>query len=126
MGTIANSVFMTYLWIRSGGSVLIAGIAWHFSINFWAQLMLSDISLKAASEDGVLAVVDPTLYGVTCPDPPHRDMKVLFIPHSSVPRCCRSESLVIAATAFKCVDLRQVWWRCDPAAGQRADESVLG
>lgn len=65
LGTIANSVFMTYLWIRSAGSVLIAGIGWHFSINFWAQLILSDISLEAASEDGVLPVVDPTLYGVT-------------------------------------------------------------
>lgn len=65
LGTVANSVFMTYLWIRSGGSVLVAGIAWHFSVNFWAQLMLSDISLRAASEDGVLPVVDPALYGTT-------------------------------------------------------------
>ncbi len=56
---------MTYRWIRTAGSVLIAGIAWHLGINFWAQLMLSDISLKAASEDGVLPVVDPTLYGIT-------------------------------------------------------------
>lgn len=65
LGTIANSVFMTYLWIRSAGSLLIAGIGWHLGINFWAQLILSDISLKAASEDGVLPVVDPMLYGVT-------------------------------------------------------------
>lgn len=65
LGTIANSVFVTYLWIRSARSVLIAGIAWNLGINFWAQLMLSDISLKAASEDGVLPAVDPTLYGIT-------------------------------------------------------------
>ena len=30
-----------------------------------AQLMLSDISLRAAAEDGVMPVVDPALYGVT-------------------------------------------------------------
>lgn len=65
IGTIANSVFMTYLWIRSMGSVLIAGFVWHFSTNFWSQLMLSDLSLKAVSEDGVLPTIDPTLYAIT-------------------------------------------------------------
>jgi hypothetical protein len=61
---MANSVFMTFLWFRTSGSVLIAGIVWHAGTDFWGPLMLSDISLEAASNDGVLPVADPTLFAI--------------------------------------------------------------
>ncbi len=63
--TMANSVFMTYLWFRTGGSILIAGIVWHAGTNFWGPLLLSDLSLEAASNDGVLPESDPALYATT-------------------------------------------------------------
>ncbi len=65
ISTMANSVFMTYLWFRTGGSILIAGIVWHAGTNFWGPLLLSDLSLEAASNDGVLPESDPTLYAIT-------------------------------------------------------------
>ena len=65
ISTMANSVLMTYLWFRTGGSILIAGIVWHAGTDFWGPLMLSDLSLRAASEDGVLPEADPTLYALT-------------------------------------------------------------
>jgi len=64
ISTMANSVFMTFLWFRTSGSVLIAGIVWHAGTDFWGPLMLSDISLEAASNDGVLPVADPTLFAI--------------------------------------------------------------
>ena len=36
LGTIANSIFMTWLYNKSKASALIAGIIWHAAINFWA------------------------------------------------------------------------------------------
>lgn len=65
ISTMANSVFMTYLWFRTGGSILIAGIVWHAGTDFWGPLLLSDLSLEAASNDGVLPESDPTLFATT-------------------------------------------------------------
>ena len=36
LGTVANTIIMTWLYNRTGSSALIAGIAWHAAINFWA------------------------------------------------------------------------------------------
>ncbi len=65
ISTMANSVFMTYLWFRTGGSILIAGIVWHAGTDFWGPLLLSDLSLEAASGGGVLPESDPTLFAIT-------------------------------------------------------------
>lgn len=65
ISTMANSVFMTYLWFRTQGSILIAGIVWHAGTDFWGPLLLSDLSLEAASDDGVLPKSDPTLFAIT-------------------------------------------------------------
>jgi len=65
LGTIANSVFMTYLWARSGGSVLIAGITWHAGTNYWAAMLLSDLRFEDTLENDVTPTIDATLYGIT-------------------------------------------------------------
>ena len=62
LGTIANSIFMTWLYNRTGSSALIAGIVWHAAINFWAPLLLSDSSLVAAREGTHLPTIEPSLY----------------------------------------------------------------
>ena len=62
LGTIANSIFMTWLYNKSKASALIAGIVWHAAINFWAPVLLSDSSLVAAQEGTHLPTIDPTLY----------------------------------------------------------------
>ena len=62
LGTIANSVFMTWLYNKSKASALIAGIVWHVAINFWAPVLLSDSSLVAAREGTRLPTIEPTLY----------------------------------------------------------------
>jgi hypothetical protein len=62
LGTIANSVFMTWLYNKSKASALIAGIVWHAAIDFWAPILLSDSSLVAAREGIHLPTVAPNLY----------------------------------------------------------------
>ena len=62
LGTIANSIFMTWLYNKSKVSALIAGIVWHAAINFWAPVLLSDSSLVAAREGSHLPTIAPDLY----------------------------------------------------------------
>jgi membrane protease YdiL (CAAX protease family) len=62
LGTIANSVFMTWLYNKSKASALVAGIVWHAAINFWAPVLLSDSSLVAAREGTHLPTIAPDLY----------------------------------------------------------------
>ena len=62
LGTIANTIFMTWLYNKSKASALIAGIVWHAAINFWAPVLLSDSSLVAAREGTHLPTIVPNLY----------------------------------------------------------------
>ena len=62
LGTIANSIFMTWLYNKTNSSALIAGIVWHAAINFWAPVILSDSSLVAAQEGTHLPTIAPDLY----------------------------------------------------------------
>ena len=62
LGTIANSVFMSWLYNRSRGSALIAGIVWHAATNFWAPVLLSNSSLVAARQGIDLPTIPSSLY----------------------------------------------------------------
>jgi membrane protease YdiL (CAAX protease family) len=62
LGTIANTILMTWLYNKSKASALIAGIVWHAAINFWAPVILSDSSLVAAREGTHLPTIAPSLY----------------------------------------------------------------
>jgi membrane protease YdiL (CAAX protease family) len=62
MGTIANTIFMTWLYNKTNASALIAGIVWHAAINFWAPVLLSDSSLVATREGTHLPTIAPALY----------------------------------------------------------------
>jgi membrane protease YdiL (CAAX protease family) len=62
LGTIANSIFMTWLYNKTNASALIAGIVWHAAINFWAPVLLSDSSLVAAQEGTHLPTIASKLY----------------------------------------------------------------
>ena len=62
LGTIANSIFMTWVYNKSKASALVAGIIWHAAINFWAPVLLSDSSLAAAREGSHLPTIAPGLY----------------------------------------------------------------
>ena len=62
LGTIANSIFMTWVYNKSNASALVAGIIWHAAINFWAPVLLSDSSLAAAREGTQLPTISPNLY----------------------------------------------------------------
>jgi hypothetical protein len=62
LGTVANSILMTWLFNRSGRSALIAGIVWHAATNFWAPILLSDSSLVAARQGIDLPTIPSTLY----------------------------------------------------------------
>ncbi len=61
---IANSIFMTWLFIKTGGSVLVAGIVWHlmidtsstFFVDFTLSGMLAGETIPAVDQ-GLLATV---------------------------------------------------------------------
>lgn len=61
LGTIANSVFMTWIYNKTNASGLVAGIGFHAAINFWAPILLSESSLTAAQE-GTLPTITTNLY----------------------------------------------------------------
>ncbi len=60
VGTIANSVIMTWLYNRTKASALVAGIIWHAATDFWGPMFLADFSL-AAGPGGTVSV-NQTLY----------------------------------------------------------------
>lgn len=60
--TIANSIFMTWLFNKTHRSALFAGIVWHAASNFWAPIILSNSSLSAAGEGTELPTIEPGLY----------------------------------------------------------------
>ena len=62
LGTIANSIFMTWLYNKTRASALIAGIVWHAAINFWAPVLLSDSSLASARDGTHLPTIPAMLY----------------------------------------------------------------
>ena len=62
LGTIANSVYMTWLYNKTGADALVAGIVWHAAIEFRAPPLLSDSSLVAAGEGTHLPTIAQPLY----------------------------------------------------------------
>ena len=60
LGSVASSVIMTWLFNRTSGSVLVAGIIWHAATDFWGPLVLTDASLAAGPGGSVS--VDRGLY----------------------------------------------------------------
>ena len=42
---IANSIFMTWLYIKTGGSVLVAGVLWHLMISTSAAALFLDFTV---------------------------------------------------------------------------------
>lgn len=64
LGTIANSLIMTWLYNKTGGSTLIGGIIWHAGTDFWGPVLLSDLSLRAAQAGETNPPLDAMLYGL--------------------------------------------------------------
>lgn len=61
-GNIASSVYITWLYNKTKKSALIAAVVWHAAIDFWAPVLLSDGSLRAAKDEGILPKLEPALY----------------------------------------------------------------
>ena len=62
VGTIANSVIMTWLYNKAKASALVAGIIWHAATDFWAPMFLADFSIAAGPGGTVNA--NQTLYAI--------------------------------------------------------------
>jgi len=58
---IASSVYITWLYNKTKKSALIAAVGWHAATDFWAILLISDGSLRAAQQ-GVMPMVGAALY----------------------------------------------------------------
>jgi hypothetical protein len=62
LGTMSNSIIMTWLYNRAKASALVAGIIWHAATDFWGPMFLADFSIAAGSEGTV--TVNQTLYAI--------------------------------------------------------------
>jgi membrane protease YdiL (CAAX protease family) len=60
---IANSIFMTWLFLRTGGSVLVAGIAWHLMIDT-SSTMFVDLTVTGMLAGETVPPIDRGLLAV--------------------------------------------------------------
>jgi len=64
-GCIGNSLLMTWIYNRTKGSTLVAGITWHAALNFWtAVLLVSNFSIMAANKGEIVPRITPLLYNL--------------------------------------------------------------
>lgn len=58
---IANSIIMTWLYIKTGGSVLVAGVIWHLAIDTFGSTMLVDFTVSGMLAGDVVPAADLAL-----------------------------------------------------------------
>ena len=64
IGEIANSIFMTWLYIKTGGSVLVAGVIWHLAVDTFGTTMLLDFTVSGMLTGEVPPSVDIKLFTI--------------------------------------------------------------
>ncbi len=64
IGEIANSIFMTWLYIKTGGSVLVAGVIWHLAIDTFGTTLLLDTTVSGMLTGASAPSVDITLFTI--------------------------------------------------------------
>jgi len=64
IGEIANSIIMTWLYIKTGGSVLVAGVIWHLAIDTFGTTMLMDFTVSGMLAGEVAPPVDIDLFTI--------------------------------------------------------------
>ena len=64
IGEIANSIIMTWLYIKTGGSVLVAGIIWHLAVDTFGSTMLLDLTVSGMLSGETVPPVDTILFTI--------------------------------------------------------------
>ena len=62
IGEIANSIIMTWLYIRTGGSVLVAGVIWHLAVDTFGSTMLMNFTVSGMLAGEVVPPADMALF----------------------------------------------------------------
>ena len=62
LGQIALTIIMTWVYNKTGGSLLLGGIILHNADNLWATLLFTSETMTSAFEGGTQAQFDPQLY----------------------------------------------------------------
>jgi membrane protease YdiL (CAAX protease family) len=63
-GEIANSIIMTWLYIKTNGSVLVAGVIWHLAIDLFGSTILLDFSVTGMLAGEAAPSVNMTLFTI--------------------------------------------------------------
>jgi membrane protease YdiL (CAAX protease family) len=63
-GEIANSIIMTWLYIKTNGSVLVAGVIWHLAIDLFGSTILLDFSVTGMRAAEAAPSVNMTLFTI--------------------------------------------------------------
>ena len=64
-GEIALATIMTWVYNKTGGSLLVGGVILHNADNFWASTLITDETFQTAFQGGVQSQFDMQLYLVT-------------------------------------------------------------
>jgi len=62
LGEIALATIITWVYNRTGSSLLVGGIILHNADNFWASALLTDDTVSAVIQGGATSVLDKRLY----------------------------------------------------------------
>lgn len=62
LGEIALATIITWVYNRTGSSLLVGGIILHNADNFWASALLTDDTVSAVIQGGTTSVLDKRLY----------------------------------------------------------------
>jgi membrane protease YdiL (CAAX protease family) len=63
-GEIANSIIMTWLYFKTNGSVLVAGVIWHLAIDLFGSTILLDFSVTGMLAGEAAPSVNMTLFTI--------------------------------------------------------------
>ncbi len=61
---IGNSIFMTWIYNKTGGSVLVAGVIWHLAIDIFSSTLLSDFTVSGMLVGETMEPIDMGLIAV--------------------------------------------------------------
>lgn len=65
IGEITLAIIITWVYNKTGGSLLVGGIILHNADNFWSTMLITDVTLATALHGGAPPQIDMSLYMVS-------------------------------------------------------------
>jgi hypothetical protein len=63
-GSLSLSIFMTWVYNKTRGSLLVGGFIYHNADNFWGVVLMTEVTMTAALQDAGSSTLDIQLWKV--------------------------------------------------------------